>query len=278
MNSTSKDSNNFLNNLRTSYRMSILETSSYREIRSFNFSILALIGLLLFIFLLCFMLFFFVFSFKPVKELVFGYDDVKSSSAFIELNKQVIELETALQSQNVYINGLTKMINGDSNTILESSPEVLQIEEKTLSTESTVTQKTTKVGNTDEKALRNKLRHLVSPVRGRISAGFNALEDHYGIDVIAPKNSPISAVADGMVINADWSIQTGNTISVQHPDNVISIYKHNSALLKKTGDLVKSGEAIAIIGNTGEQTTGPHLHFELWYKGMALDPIHYVSF
>ncbi len=278
MNSTSKDSNNFLNNLRTSYRMSILETSSYREIRSFNFSILALIGLFLFIFLLCFMLFFFVFSFKPVKELVFGYDDVKSSSAFIELNKQVIELETALQSQNVYINGLTKMINGDSNTILESSPEVLQIEEKTLSTETTVAQKTPKVANTDEKALRNKLRHLVSPVRGRISAGFNALEDHYGIDVIAPKNSPISAVADGMVINADWSIQTGNTISVQHPDNVISIYKHNSALLKKTGDLVKSGEAIAIIGNTGEQTTGPHLHFELWYKGMALDPIHYVSF
>lgn len=278
MNSTSKDSNNFLNNLRTSYRMSILETSSYKEIRSFNFSPLALIGLFFLMFLVFFMLFFFIFSFKPIKEFVFGYDDVKSSSAFIELNKQVIELETALENQTVYISGLTKMINGDSNTILESSPEVVQIEEKNIQREAKTSQKQPPGTSTDGKNLRNKLRHLVSPVRGRISAGFNALEDHYGIDVIAPKNSPISAVADGMVINADWTIQTGNTISVQHPDNVISIYKHNSALLKKTGDLVKSGEAIAIIGNTGEQTTGPHLHFELWYKGMALDPIHYISF
>ncbi len=278
MNSKSKDSNNFLNNLRTSYRMSIFETSNYKEIKSLNFSLLALLGLFFLMFVLFFMLFFFIFSFKPVKELVFGYDDVKSSSAFIELNKQVIELETALQSQNVYINGLTKMINGDSNTILESSPEVLQIEKKSIVKEPTIPQKTAKVANTDGKALRNKLRHLVSPVRGRISAGFNALEDHYGIGVIAPKNSPISAVADGMVINADWTIKTGNTISVQHPDNVISIYKHNSALLKKTGDLVKSGEAIAIIGNTGEQTTGPHLHFELWYKGQAVDPSEYVRF
>jgi len=239
---------------------------------------LALLGIFFGLFVLFFAIFILIFSFKPVKELVFGFDDVKSSSAFIELNKQVIELETALENQNVYINGLTKMINGDVNTVLASSPEVVQIEQNSMVSQPTTKPKKEKIATTNEKKLRNKLIHFVSPVRGRISAGFNALEDHFGIDVIAPKNSPISAVADGVVINADWTIQTGNTISVQHPDNIVSIYKHNSALLKKTGELVKSGEAIAIIGNTGEQTTGPHLHFELWYKGMALDPINYISF
>lgn len=105
---------------------------------------------------------------------------------------------------------------------------------------------------------------LTTPLSGQVSASFSLAKKHYGTDIIAPKNTPIRAVADGFVVSSDWTLETGNTIAIQHANNVVSFYKHNSSLLKKTGEKVKTGEAIAIIGNTGEQTTGPHLHFELW--------------
>ena len=98
------------------------------------------------------------------------------------------------------------------------------------------------------------------------------------MDIVGPENEAIKATLDGTVIFATWSSETGYTISVQHSNNLISVYKHNSVLLKKVGDYVKAGEPIAIIGNSGEQTTGPHLHFELWYNGNAIDPQGYMVF
>ena len=119
---------------------------------------------------------------------------------------------------------------------------------------------------------------LQSPMSGTMSLGFSLEKKHYGVDITAPKNTPIKAVADGFVIFADWTLETGNTIVIQHANNVTSFYKHNSSLLKKVGDRVKTSEAIAIIGNTGEQTTGPHLHFELWKDGKAVNPQEYIRF
>ena len=120
--------------------------------------------------------------------------------------------------------------------------------------------------------------YFTPPVSGSISLQFDPETDHIGVDIIAPKNTPIKAALDGWIIASDWTLETGNTIAIQHTNNIVSFYKHNSALLKKTGDYVRAGEAIAIIGNTGELTDGPHLHFELWHRGKPVNPEDFVNF
>ena len=121
-------------------------------------------------------------------------------------------------------------------------------------------------------------RFFTPPISGEVSKSFNMEEKHFGVDIIAPKNTPIKATLDGFVISADWNLETGNTICLQHKGDVITFYKHNSALLKKVGDIVQAGEAIAIIGDTGDHSSGPHLHFELWHKGIPIDARDYVNF
>jgi len=119
---------------------------------------------------------------------------------------------------------------------------------------------------------------FIPPITGRMSEGFMPDKKHYGVDILAPKNTPIKAVMDGYVITSDWTLETGNTIGIQHANGIVTFYKHNSALLKKTGSLVKAGEAVAIIGNTGTLSDGPHLHFELWHKGKPINPIDFINF
>ena len=96
--------------------------------------------------------------------------------------------------------------------------------------------------------------------------------------ILAPENERVSAILDGTVIFTGWTVETGNVIQIMHPNNLISTYKHNAKLLKQMGNHVKAGEAIATVGNSGELTTGPHLHFELWYNGIPLNPETYISF
>jgi murein DD-endopeptidase MepM/ murein hydrolase activator NlpD len=116
------------------------------------------------------------------------------------------------------------------------------------------------------------------PVKGIITNRFKSTADHLGVDLVSEPNARISAIMDGTVIFAGWTLETGYVLFIQHDIELISAYKHNSVLLKKKGDRVKAGEAIAIIGNTGDLTTGPHLHFELWHNGTALDPEQYIDF
>ena len=116
------------------------------------------------------------------------------------------------------------------------------------------------------------------PVKGMITNSFNSGIDHYGTDIVASSNEVVKATLPGTVTMAGWTLETGHVIQLQHADNIISVYKHNAELLKHIGDHVKAGEPIAIIGNSGELTTGPHLHFELWYNGTPLNPEDYISF
>ncbi|MBK8491772.1 MAG: M23 family metallopeptidase [Saprospirales bacterium] len=120
--------------------------------------------------------------------------------------------------------------------------------------------------------------YFTPPLTGEISAGFMLDKKHFGVDILAPRNTPVKAVMDGWVIASDWTLETGNTIGIQHDNNLISFYKHNSALLKEIGSYVKAGEAVAIIGNSGTLSDGPHLHFELWHKGVPVDPDQYINF
>jgi len=117
-----------------------------------------------------------------------------------------------------------------------------------------------------------------TPLKGVITSEFNPAERHFGVDVVSKQNEAIKSVLDGTVIFSDWTVETGYVIAIQHTQNLVSVYKHNSALLKKQGELVKAGEAIAIVGESGELKTGPHLHFELWSEGNPLDPKEYITF
>jgi murein DD-endopeptidase MepM/ murein hydrolase activator NlpD len=120
--------------------------------------------------------------------------------------------------------------------------------------------------------------YFFAPINGIISSPFAPKIEHYGVDIVAKTNEPVKCVADGTVIMASWSQEYGHTIAVQHRNNLMTVYKHNSAVLKKVGAFVNAGEIISIIGNSGELTTGPHLHFEMWYDGNPVDPENYISF
>jgi len=117
-----------------------------------------------------------------------------------------------------------------------------------------------------------------APIKGMISDKFDIQKEHYGIDVVAPENEAIKASLPGTVILSSWTTETGYTIAIQHENDLISFYKHNSVLLKEIGETVLAGDVIAIIGNSGELSTGPHLHFELWHKGKAINPEHHILF
>lgn len=120
--------------------------------------------------------------------------------------------------------------------------------------------------------------YFFPPLKGVVTGSFEPSQSHFGVDIVSAENEPVKSIADGTVILASWTLETGYVISVQHSNELISIYKHNSVLLKKLGDPVRGGEIISIIGNTGEQTTGQHLHLELWYKGNPLNPQEFITF
>ncbi|MBM3421195.1 MAG: M23 family metallopeptidase [Bacteroidetes bacterium] len=121
--------------------------------------------------------------------------------------------------------------------------------------------------------------HFFPPVKGIVTAKFDYRTRHFGTDIVARPKALVSATLDGVVIFTGWTMETGFVIQVQHPNDIVSIYKHNAVLLKETGDMVRAGEAIAIIGDSGEMyTSGPHLHFEIWYRGEAVDPERYIMF
>lgn len=120
--------------------------------------------------------------------------------------------------------------------------------------------------------------YFFEPIKGLISQSFNLKNEHFGTDIVGKENEPIKAIADGVVVFSSWTLDGGYVIALQHRGNLISVYKHNSELLKNVGNFVSSGEIISIIGNTGELTTGPHLHFEVWHNGNPLDPENFFTF
>ncbi|HEY0653954.1 MAG TPA: M23 family metallopeptidase [Chryseosolibacter sp.] len=117
-----------------------------------------------------------------------------------------------------------------------------------------------------------------SPISGFVSDHYNAKKGHFGVDVVAKTNEPVKCIADGTVVFSSWTQDFGYVLMIQHSANLISIYKHNAELYKKLGTFVNAGEIISIVGNSGEMTSGPHLHFELWYNGSSLNPEEFVTF
>lgn len=229
-------------------------------------------------------------SFTPLREYIPGYPDGNIRRTFILNSLKADSLAHRIALQDQYIENVrsilrgnetkklidttteikTKLVNLDSTNF--DSAFVLEYEQEEKYGVSNIFQLSEK-----EDFNLNKL-HFFCPVKGAITNEFDASKNHFGIDLASNLNEPVLSVLPGTIVLVGWTIETGYVIQVQHKNNLISIYKHNSQLLKKTGDKVNAGEPIAIIGNTGEYSTGPHLHFEIWYNGNPLNPKNYIVF
>jgi len=253
--------------LGSKFRLVLLNDETLLEVRSFRLSLqsiyiaLSTLILLIALFIIC------LFIFTPVKRLLPGYADVNGNVEFLKLKNQVGEMEEIIDAQTIYIDGLRNMVTGGevSTRVAEGLDEVVL---PSAETEERKIESSPGIG----------AFYLMAPLKGKIVSGFLDRDNHLGVDIVASKNSAIKAVKDGIVLSSDWSLETGHSITLQHKSNLITSYKHNSKLLKKNGDKVSQGESIAIIGNTGELTSGPHLHFELWFDGNPIDPERYIEF
>ena len=258
--------------LQKSYRLVIFNFETFEELRSYKVNLLNVYILICSILLIITLLVTSILVFTPVKKLIPGYGDIEKNTKFHMLQRNIERLEKDLYVQEQYNAKLRKLLAGQGQDV------VVEVKDKEA-IEGAVTPKVDVNQVTEKKVnISPAKRNFVPPVKGEVSAAFNAVHQHFGCDIIAPSNTPIKATLKGVVIFAGWTLETGYTIGIQHSKDLISFYKHNESLLKDYGDVVEAGEAIAIIGNTGTLTDGPHLHFELWSSGDAIDPEDYIRF
>lgn len=218
--------------------------------------------------------------------------EMQMNRRLINLSGTVDSLQGEIAARDEYLTQLRKTIQGDDKPLEKSNRETARtakpanrppVDLKAVNPVDaqfrTEFESQNKAQAAAETGIIPQTQFLFSPLRNPvISDKFNPKTSHWGIDLVAKKNEPIYVVADGTVVLSSWTQDSGNVIAVQHPNQLISVYKHNSALLKKAGDFVKAGEAVAIIGNSGELTNGPHLHFELWYNGNPMNPEDFIAF
>jgi len=280
--------------LKNTYQLVIMRADTLAEVASYSLTPLNLYILISSILVVFGGIVVVLIAFTPLREYVPGYGEIRTSKELRELHQDIRELEQTLIAQQQYINNIERILDGrvvseseakaNSPTLdnLDSLPIPTppaidqQLREDAASMAQSVSYQTSTRLPMSNSSFDDLL--FLAPVSGGISFGFSPERNHLGIDILAPKNTPIKAVSDGYVFFSDWTLETGNTIGIQHANNAISFYKHNSALLKKAGSFVKAGEAIAIIGNTGTFSDGPHLHFELWLDGKAIDPTRLIQF
>jgi murein DD-endopeptidase MepM/ murein hydrolase activator NlpD len=285
-----KNKRSFLQRIKHRYRIVIMNDDTFEENFSLRLTPLGFFILLGSITIVMTVLVTSIIAFTPLREYVPGYADVSMRRELIKISLKSDSLEQHLIMQNAYIENISGVLNGGikNDSAAQNHPEKGKEYDKLNTAASKKEQELRKKIEAEDKyslafgTETNKSGisnfFFFTPLKGMITATFKANEQHFGIDVVGPENEAIKSTLDGTVIFTGWSSETGYTITVQHSNNLISVYKHNSALLKKVGDYIKAGEPIAIIGNTGEQSTGPHLHFELWYNGTAINPQEYMVF
>ena len=232
----------------------------------------------------------YIIAFTPLREYIPGYADVSMQRKLVMLTNKTDSLMSSIEVRDNYLLNLRNIINGQPGADSASDPRPDEVRYDTIqfqpasAADSAIRQQIesqdrftlSPTGSIPSSSLSSFF--FFTPVKGTVTNVFNSKTKHYGIDVVAAPNEVIKSTLDGTVVMADWTSETGYVIAVQHSNNLFSIYKHNSALLKNTGDYVKAGEVVAIIGNSGELTTGPHLHFELWYNGSPVNPVDYMTF
>lgn len=264
--------------LKERYHLSVVNKSMLLEIYSRDISLgrlLAWVGVLIF----CVMvLTYSIIAFTPLKsEIIPGYESEEMKKHQAEVLKQLFKLQKDVYGQIEYGAKIDTTfadfgINIDSINSMELEKVAIQPENSEILPDKFIDLSL----NQEYKSL--SYFHFFKPITGVISKPFKLEDGHYGVDIVTEKNTGVKSTLNGKVILASWTAETGHVIAIQHSNELVSIYKHNSILLKKEGEVVKAGEVIAIVGNSGEFTTGPHLHFELWFRGAPLNPSEVINF
>ncbi|NER13264.1 peptidoglycan DD-metalloendopeptidase family protein [Leptobacterium flavescens] len=270
------------------YRLVILNEDTFEERISFKLSRLNVfvVGTLFTVFLIAFTTI--LIAFTPLREYIPGYSSTSLRRTAVQNTDRVDSLERVLTANIVYLDTLRKALTGEVNIgsiNRDSLFDQFRIDPASVNLNPNKQDSLLRVevANEDkynlfETATSSGSFVLFPPVTGQISQNYSLEEKHFAVDIIAPRDTPVKAVGDGTVIFSEWTAETGYVIILEHAFGLISVYKHNGSLTKSQGDLVKSGEVIATVGNTGELTTGPHLHFELWSEGYAINPTQYIDF
>lgn len=235
-----------------------------------------------------------VIIYTPLKYFIPGFGDYNYRSQIIQLQFQADSLQTALDSRAAWLENVMNIATGqiDSNIpATKAQPTIIDKSSINISDPGKTEKDLRKLVDEEESYLlayndnmasavieEVRLMHPISPVDGFITDEHSTQQEHYGIDIATKSEAPIRSILDGNVILAYYTIETGYVIQVQHSNDLISIYKHNSKLMKKAGDRVKAGDVIALAGGTGEYSTGVHLHFEMWHNGKSLNPQDYIVF
>ncbi|MFI8377805.1 M23 family metallopeptidase [Leeuwenhoekiella sp. NPDC079379] len=284
----SKDRKKFRKRLLHKYRLVILNEDTFEERVSFKLTRLNVFIVVGFSIIILIALTTFLIAYTPLREYIPGYSSVRLKKQATELIFETDSLKRQLDINEQYYASIRKVLTGDVDRVNFNKDSLLLIEPGEngglsfkISKEDSILRE--RVANEDrynlfEPASTKVNFSLFPPVKGNITEKYNLDRKHYAVDVVVPKNEPIKAVADATVIFSEWTAETGNVLILDHGNNLISVYKHCASRNKDQGDLVKAGEVIAIAGSTGEYTTGPHLHFELWNNGYPVDPTNYIAF
>jgi len=283
--------------LRKKVKVVVISKETYEEKKSFDLSVIMLFVYSLFAFLILIVLSYFIISATSLKYMIPGFPKIVDIERIKQIDKQnllkLAEYEDKIDHYENYFNNLSIILNGGeiSEEVNKADSSIGNRNNEEYNFDLTENDSLLRIKIDDREKydisifssnnrLEEKLNGVLffSPLKGEVTNQFHLEKGHYGVDVIASNNEAVKAILNGTVVYSDWSPENGHVIHIQHAQNLVSIYKHNSFLLKKTGDLIKAGDAIAIVGNSGELSTGPHLHFELWHNGIPLDPEKFVVF
>ena len=282
-----KKKHTLIDKLSERFHILLVNEKTLEKRKLFSSSSINLAASSLFAFLLLLSTSFILIYITPLKEYFRGYTSIELRENAVENSMKLDSLESLYISQSKYIKSLKDLLSG--NISFED------LDQNTENTESNSLELEIVKTNQDDSLLRALVDEedkynafdlegerfttvLFPPVKGGLSSGFDYESKHYGVDIAMPENSPVHSISEGIVVFAEWTSETGFVLILEHLNGLTSIYKHNSSIIKTQGDRIETGEIIAFTGNTGSLTTGPHLHFELWYRGEPVDPESYIEF
>lgn len=277
----------FWKNFKFKYKLTITNENTLEEIVGIHVSKLNGVSVLLSAVTVIFLVASLIIAFTPLRNYLPGYMNTEVREQVVLNALRADSLQQMLERQRMYIMNIQDIISGNIKIdSVQSIDSLIVVRSEELMARTQIEDEFRKQYEENERYNLTTIDNVsvvsglifFRPTRGMISSEFDANHKHFGIDIAASPNESVLATLDGTVILATYTADTGYVIQVQHGQNLVSVYKHCGSLLKKEGDNVKAGEAIALVGNTGEKTTGPHLHFELWNRGRALDPSKYIVF
>ena len=268
------------------FRFAIINDNSLEEVFNIKFSRARLLWLTAAILLAISVIFVLLLGYTPLRNLIPGKAKTHVQNELIMMIQKADSLEKSLGNYSLYTKNLKKVLS--DSVSLDSVQDLFRegftvkefdfkpsVEDSILRAEVEAEESISLNSNLKEKKLNS---FFIKPVDGLITEGFNKKIGHFGVDVVSKKGAFISSIDDGMVLFSSWTHEFGYVLIIKHQNSFISFYKHNSEVFKSKGDYVKSGETIAIIGNSGKYSTGPHLHFELWKGSSPVNPVNYILF